>query len=115
MKILLDNGVTLIDPIFIGDNWFIRCDDDEGCRLIIKSKAVRLKSIRERANRILPFNLKLMPLRDDEDCVVTHHYRSQTAFPPKYEGIFDCWNLGVEVLGPLDASIPVTHSGMEMV
>jgi len=98
------DGMYIRDPVIIGDNWYIRFDEDV-LVLYIKSQAKTVKSVRARVNkelRCLHIKAKLC----DSDSM----YTSTSAFPPAYAGIVSCWVGSVSLLAPLPPLVSFTCS-----
>lgn len=82
------------DPTFIGVDWFIRCDEDEGCRLIIKSRARTLKAALAKARKCI----KGASLSASVG-VNRVGYQTRTAFAPLYSGLHAAWNFSIAISG----------------
>ncbi len=81
----------LKNPTFMGDGWYIRCSDDEGLMLVIKSKAKTIKSVKARMRKLL------LVEEIDADLVGEVGYRSRTAFPPNFAGLHPSWKWEIEL------------------
>lgn len=91
----MDNGCYLKDPCFMGDGWFIRCSDDEGLMMVVRSRARTIKSIKGRMRKIL---------RDagiDATLLIERGYQTTTAFPPSFVGLVGAWKWGLVLVGPM--------------
>ncbi len=80
------------DPTFMGVGWFIRCDED-GARLIIRSRAKTLKAALYKARRALR-GLPVTVRREEG-------YTTRAAFPPKFLGLAAAWSFALEISGTM--------------
>lgn len=78
------------NPTFVGVDWFIRCDDDEGARLIVKSRAKTLKAALAKARRCVKGMVVVVVSRTD-------YYQTRTALPTG--GIHAAWNFSIAIDG----------------
>lgn len=99
------DGQFYIDPIFHGKNWALKCDDDDGCEIRVKSypKTV-VDSARKRALRCLKdkgVKAKVIEYQGEEDSLLA----------PKFDTLMStvCFKL------QLTAPIPVPDTFAEVV
>lgn len=79
------------DPTFMGSGWFIRCSDDEGAQLVIKSRALTLKAALYKARRAV---------RGLSGCAVSREgYQTTSAFPPAFSGLVAAWTFTLVIDG----------------
>ncbi len=82
---------TYTDPIFMGSNWFIKCSEDDGARLVVASGAKTLKAALALARR----RVVDMPLTVGR----FGSYTTRAAFPPAFSGLRGAWSFTVNING----------------
>lgn len=93
MFVKVENGY-LKDPTFMGDGWYIRCSEDEGLMLVIRSRAKTVKSVKARMRKLMRYsgvNCSLVGLG----------YASTTAFPPDFTGLHASWKWEIKLRGSM--------------
>jgi hypothetical protein len=92
----IKSGGYLKDPTFMGDGWYIRCSEEEGLVMVIKSRAKTVKAVRARMRSILKESGVEAGLMGDG-------YPSTTAFPPNFQGLVASWKWTLRLHEPFDA------------
>jgi len=90
----MESGKYLQNPTFMGDGWYIRCSDDDGLVLVVRSRATKAKSIMARMRKIL---------RDTAVPGILYGtgYVSTSSFPPAFKGLRNCWNWRLNLKEPM--------------
>jgi hypothetical protein len=105
MFIALDNGQYVRDPVFHADNWFIRFDDGLTTIAVRTYRTPSEEGLRKRVRKILRESFIPAKIRDTES------NRTQSVFPPGFNGLKECAVLELEVLPlPFPADLPCEAS-----
>lgn len=102
MWVINTNNQYLLNPCFMGDNWFIRLDEDF-LMLYVKSHAKTVKAVLARMRRII-YRFSIVGSVDKSSL-----YVSTSSFPPRYSGVVSCWVGRLMLTAPIPAIILCTQ------